>query len=111
MAAWQSAITAARSFCLMETSLRFKAKHPNAEMWAARVGCNAVYIVGASNPETKTVPQSNIFYQKQETSRFWQGRKAPTLGLTPRAWQESNLRHPEPESGALSPELHALVTV
>ena len=25
-----------------------------------------------------------------------------------RAWQESNLRHPEPESGALSPELHAL---
>lgn len=28
--------------------------------------------------------------------------------LFQRAWQESNLRHPEPESGALSPELHAL---
>lgn len=37
---------------LMETSLRLKAKHPNAEMWAERIGFNAVYTVGGTLTRT-----------------------------------------------------------
>jgi hypothetical protein len=33
---------------LLATSLRLKAKHPNAEMWAERIGFNAVYAVGGT---------------------------------------------------------------
>jgi hypothetical protein len=33
---------------LLATSLRLKAKYPNAEMWAERIGFNAVYAVGGT---------------------------------------------------------------
>jgi hypothetical protein len=33
---------------LLETSLRLKATHPDAEMWAERIGFNAVYAVGGT---------------------------------------------------------------
>jgi hypothetical protein len=33
---------------LLATSLCLKAKHPNAEMWAERIGFNAVYAVGGT---------------------------------------------------------------
>lgn len=31
---------------LLEVSLKLKSRHPNAEMWAERIGFNAVYSVG-----------------------------------------------------------------
>jgi predicted solute-binding protein len=33
---------------LLETSLRLKAKYPDGEMWAERIGFNAVYAVGGT---------------------------------------------------------------
>ncbi|MCY7278587.1 MAG: hypothetical protein LH702_33850 [Phormidesmis sp. CAN_BIN44] len=39
---------------LLATSLRLKSRHPNAEMWAERIGFNAVCAVGGTL--TRTAP-------------------------------------------------------
>jgi len=39
---------------LLATSLRLKSRHPSAEMWAERIGFNAVYAVGGTL--TRTAP-------------------------------------------------------
>jgi hypothetical protein len=39
---------------LLVISHRLKSKHPNAEMWAERIGFNAVYTVGGTL--TRTIP-------------------------------------------------------
>ncbi len=39
---------------LLGISLRLKSRHPNAEMWAERIGFNAVYTVGGTL--TRTAP-------------------------------------------------------
>ncbi len=39
---------------LLAISLRLKSRHPNAEMWAERIGFNAVYTVGGTL--TRTAP-------------------------------------------------------
>lgn len=37
---------------LLATSLQLKSRHPNAEMWAERIGFNAVYTVGGTLTRT-----------------------------------------------------------
>jgi hypothetical protein len=39
---------------ILDISHRLKARHPNAEMWAERIGFNAVYTVGGTL--TRTMP-------------------------------------------------------
>ena len=39
---------------LLATSRQLKSRHPNAEMWAERIGFNAVYTVGGTL--TRTAP-------------------------------------------------------
>jgi hypothetical protein len=39
---------------LLTISFRLKSRHPNAEMWAERIGFNAVYTVGGTL--TRTAP-------------------------------------------------------
>jgi hypothetical protein len=39
---------------LLATSLQLKSRHPNAEMWAERIGFNAVYTIGGTL--TRTAP-------------------------------------------------------
>lgn len=37
---------------LLEVSLKLKSQHPNAELWAERIGFNAVYSVGGTLTRT-----------------------------------------------------------
>jgi hypothetical protein len=39
---------------LLTTSLQLKSRQPNAEMWAERIGFNAVYTVGGTLTRTAT---------------------------------------------------------
>jgi hypothetical protein len=39
---------------LLAISLQLKSRHPDAEMWAERIGFNAVYAVGGTLTQTKS---------------------------------------------------------